>query len=239
LSSSYYPRYGQNAHWAILNFHYFALVANLTVMKNLARPQLVFLLFLLIADKAIAQVDSVAAVKEIMKFQKELDGEYRDPARSPLGKNDATQFEGHDFYPINLKFKVVAKLRVTNNSPFFVMKTTGPRVNEERIFGLLEFSLQGKNFQLPVYQSSRLMKTQEYKDYLFFPFTDLTNGEETYFGGRYIDLRIPEGGEIIIDFNKAYNPYCAYASGFSCPIVPKENHLDLRITAGIKYQPKK
>jgi len=205
-------------------------------MKNWTRPLLAFLLLLLFLDKAIAQADSLEAINEIKKFQEILDSEYRDPAKSPLEKNDVTEFKGHDFFAIDLKFRVVAKLKVTNNSPFFVMKTTGPRVNEERVYGLLEFSLQGKNFQLPVYQSSRLMKTQEYKDYLFFPFTDLTNGNESYYGGRYIDLRIPEREEIVIDFNKGYNPYCAYASGFSCPIVPKENHLELRITAGIKYQ---
>jgi len=208
-------------------------------MKNWARPHWAFILLLFIAGNGMAQADSLAAVKEIKKFQQELDREYRDRSTSPLGKHGATHFAGHDFFSVNLKFRVVGRLKVTSNSPFFLMKTTGPRLNEERVYGLLEFSLQGKNFRLPVYQSSRLMKTQEYKDYLFFPFTDLTNGEESYSGGRYIDLHIPEGEEIVIDFNKAYNPYCAYASGFSCPIVPKENHLSLRITAGIKYQQKK
>jgi len=211
---------------------------NLAVM-NWARQQLTFILLLLLASKAIAQADSLAAVNEIKKFQEDLESEYHDPSKSPLGRHEATLFKGHDFFSINLNFRVVGRLKLMNNSPFFPMKTTGPRVNEERVYGLLEFSLQGKNFRLPVYQSSRLMKTQEFRDYLFFPFTDLTNGEESYYGGRYIDLRIPEGEEIVIDFNKAYNPYCAYASGFSCPIVPKENHLALRITAGIKYQQKK
>ena len=181
--------------------HYF--VFNLTVMKNWARPHWAFILLLFIAGNGMAQADSLAAVKEIKKFQQELDREYRDRSTSPLGKHGATHFAGHDFFSVNLKFRVVGRLKVTSNSPFF------------------------------------LMKTQEYKDYLFFPFTDLTNGEESYSGGRYIDLHIPEGEEIVIDFNKAYNPYCAYASGFSCPIVPKENHLSLRITAGIKYQQKK
>ncbi len=192
-----------------------------------------------LSGKAIAQSDSTTAVNEIKMFQAELDKEYRDPAKSPLGKKGVTQFLGHEFFPINLKFRVVAKLKVTNNSPFFMMKTTSMRLNEERVYGVLEFSLEGKSYQVPVYQSSRLMKTQEYKDFLFFPFTDLTNGFESYHGGRYIDLHIPEGEEIVIDFNKAYNPYCAYAPGFSCPIVPKENHIDIRILAGIKYEEKK
>ena len=66
------------------------------------------------------------------------------------------------------------------------------------------------------------------------PFTDLTNGNETYSGGRYIDLEIPEGNTIRIDFNKSYNPYCAYTEGYSCPIPPAENNLGYTITAGVK-----
>jgi len=197
-----------------------------------------FALCVILSGRAIAQSDSVAAVSEIRNFQAELDKEYRDPAKSPFRKN-AAQFQGHEFFPINLEYRVLAKLKVTNNSPFLMMKTTTGILDEERIYGLLEFSLQGKNYQLPVYQFSSLMKTQDYKNYLFFPFTDLTNGFETYHGGRYIDLRIPEGEEIIIDFNKAYNPYCAYASEFSCSIVPKENHIKQKILAGVKYHEKK
>ena len=71
-------------------------------------------------------------------------------------------------------------------------------------------------------------------DHLFLPFTDNTNGVETYGGGRYIDLKIPAGNTINIDFNKAYNPYCAYSDKYSCPIPPPENHLDIEIKAGIK-----
>src|SRR5258708_11716126 len=113
-----------------------------------------------------------------------------------------------------------------------------PRVNLERIFGILTFSIEGKEFSLPVYQSQSLMQKKEYKDYLFLPFTDLTNGNETYDGGRYIDLRIPAGDQIVIDFNKAYNPYCAYSHGYSCPIVPSKNHLETEILAGVRYAKK-
>ena len=80
------------------------------------------------------------------------------------------------------------------------------------------------------------MKTRGYEDYLFLPFRDETNGKETYGGGKYIDLRIPDGNEIVIDFNQSYQPYCAYnAYDYSCPIVPEENFLPLRIEAGVMY----
>jgi uncharacterized protein (DUF1684 family) len=68
----------------------------------------------------------------------------------------------------------------------------------------------------------------------FLPFTDETNGMESYGGGRYIDLNVPKGNKLIIDFNSAYNPYCAYNDKYSCPIVPRENYLKTRIEAGVK-----
>ncbi|HEY3405771.1 MAG TPA: TonB family protein, partial [Ohtaekwangia sp.] len=145
-------------------------------------------------------------------------------------------FEGHDFFPVNLKYRVQATLTVTEGTPFFGMKTTTSRFSTERIYGHVTFSIEGREFRLPVYQSKDLMSTEEYADYLFFPFTDLTNGQATYGGGRYIDLRIPKGGsDMIIDFNKAYNPYCAYSPRYSCPLVPAENQMDIEIPAGVKY----
>ena len=81
-----------------------------------------------------------------------------------------------------------------------------------------------------------LMRKDAYKDYLFLPFRDATNGKQTYGGGKYLDLKIPEGNEIIIDFNKSYHPYCAYnAHDYNCPIVPEENTLSLEIKAGVMY----
>lgn len=79
-----------------------------------------------------------------------------------------------------------------------------------------------------------MRETEEYRDYLFLPYTDLTNAIETYGGGRFMDLLIPSGDTIIIDFNKSYNPSCAYNHAYSCPIPPEENDLNIRITAGVK-----
>jgi len=89
---------------------------------------------------------------------------------------------------------------------------------------------------LTLYQNFALLTNPLYKDLLFLPFTDLTNNKETYGGGRYINLDIKSINEakIIIDFNKAYNPYCAYSDGYRCPIPPEENNLPLEIKAGEK-----
>ncbi len=80
------------------------------------------------------------------------------------------------------------------------------------------------------------MSDSVYKDHLFLPFTDLTSGEESYGGGRYIDLETTGiiNNRLVIDFNKAYNPYCTYSDGYNCPIPPRENDLPVAIRAGEK-----
>jgi uncharacterized protein (DUF1684 family) len=79
-------------------------------------------------------------------------------------------------------------------------------------------------------------KKTGYEKFILIPFGDKTNGTETYGGGRYIDITIPEGNKAIIDFNMAYNPYCAYSAKYTCPIPPKENILDVEIKSGQKYE---
>ncbi|MDO3384294.1 DUF1684 domain-containing protein, partial [Gilvimarinus sp. SDUM040013] len=105
--------------------------------------------------------------------------------------------------------------------------------------GVASFTLKGKKFKLNIYQNQSLITSPEYKNHLFLPFNDLTNNTTSYEGGRYIDLEIPPAKSkiIIIDFNKAYNPYCAYNHKYSCPIPPADNFLDIEINAGVKkYQ---
>ncbi|HIC30298.1 MAG TPA: DUF1684 domain-containing protein [Flavobacteriaceae bacterium] len=168
------------------------------------------------------------------EWQKEMNAEYKDASTSPLKEKDRSDFKSLDFFKFDSTYVVTATLKRTPNTEWFKMKTTTSRESEERIFGILTFQLKGKTFSLNVYQGKELMKDEDFKDYLFLPFLDNTNGDTTYGGGRYIDLRIPEGDTIEIDFNKAYNPYCAYNERYSCPIVPRENYLDTKIEAGVK-----
>jgi uncharacterized protein len=97
----------------------------------------------------------------------------------------------------------------------------------------LHFKIDGKPLKLAVYKSLGLV-VSTFENYLFVPFKDLTNGKESYGGGRYVDLQKTDikDGKIVLDFNKCYNPYCAFAAGYSCPIPPKENYLNLAIEAG-------
>lgn len=167
-------------------------------------------------------------------FQKEINKEFADPNSSPLKKKDLASFKKLDFFPIDTSFSVIAEFRRTPNEQPFLMPTTTERMSQEVLFGVVSFELNGQEFELNVYQNLQLRETEEFRDYLFLPFSDLTNGQETYGGGRYLDLTIPQGDSIVLNFNKAYNPYCAYNEKYSCPIVPKENNLDYAIKAGVK-----
>ena len=91
-----------------------------------------------------------------------------------------------------------------------------------------------ETYRLNLYRNLDDQDLEGYEDYLFLPFIDHTNAESTYGGGRYVDARIPEGNTIEIDFNKAYNPYCAYNEKYSCPIVPRQNYLPIEVKAGVK-----
>jgi len=171
---------------------------------------------------------------EIKVFQEELNKEYADSATSPLTPEDLATFKSLDFYPIKEKYRVVAKFTRTPDAVPFKMQTTTDRAPEYVKYGEVEFILKGKNIKVNIYQSLRLRKTEKYKDYLFLPFRDLTSGKTSYGGGRYVDLKIPEGDTMIIDFNKAYNPYCAYNHKYSCVIPPPENFIKVKIKAGVK-----
>ncbi len=141
------------------------------------------------------------------------------------------------FFPVNEKYKVTASFEEMNNSKWFSMETSGAIKKIFRVYGVLHFSINDTAVTLNIYQSQNLMNVEEYKNHLFLPFSDLTSGEETYAAGRYIDLDIQDikNNKAVIDFNKAYNPYCAYVSGkYNCPIPPKENQLPVAIPAGEK-----
>lgn len=172
-------------------------------------------------------------IKEVKAFQEKINKEFKDPKTSPLEPKDLKKFKGLAFFPIDTSFRVVAKFVETPGQIPFQMPTTTNRKPVYEKFGEAHFELAGEKIILNLYQSHDLRETEEYHDYLFLPFTDLTNGNGTYGGGRYIGLRIPEGDSIVIDFNQAYNPYCAYNARYSCPIVPKENDIPLEVKAGV------
>ncbi|HLP36507.1 DUF1684 domain-containing protein [Lacibacter sp.] len=138
------------------------------------------------------------------------------------------------FYPVQQQYRITAVFERKENSPWFLMSTSGNTKQQYRVYGIIRFNIHDTAVALHIYQSRSLMSSEKYKEHLFIPFTDLTSGRETYGGGRYIDLTISDisNNTYVIDFNKAYNPYCAYTTGYNCPIPPKENDLAVAIKAG-------
>ncbi len=145
--------------------------------------------------------------------------------------------EGLQFFPANTSFYIATRVERIYDAPWFAMETSGKIKKTFRVYAQLHFFINGKALQLSVYQSQQLMQTEAYKEYLFIPFTDLTNGELSYENGRYIDIKTGdlEQAPFYLDFNKAYNPYCAYVSDvYNCPVPPEENRLSVAIPAGEK-----
>ena len=173
-------------------------------------------------------------IADAQASQKKLNEEYTNPNESPLTEVDLKDFKHLDFYPISEKFAVLAHFIKSENEQVFKMKTSTSRLPEYKKYGTLYFEIDGKKRKLNLYQNVELIKKPGFEDYLFLPFSDLTCGKESYIGGRYIDMRFPKSDTVLIDFNTAYNPYCAYNHKYSCPIVPLENDLDVAILAGVK-----
>ena len=184
-------------------------------------------------DEITADVTS-DKIATIIEFQQSLNAEFKNPEQSPLPDRFRSDFETLDFFAPDTTYVVTANLVRTPEALPFLMPTNTGRTSEEVVFGIVTFALKGKEYSLEVYQNPELVKDKDYVDYLFLPFSDQTNGNETYGGGRYLDLRIPKGNTLVLDFNQAYNPYCAYNPKYSCPLVPSVNRLETKILAGVK-----
>jgi len=167
-------------------------------------------------------------------FQKEMNSKFKDATTSPLTKKGLKEFKGLSFFTLDYKYRVKAKIVKTPDAPTFYFPTTTDRVAVYKKYGIVSFTIDSKYFELAIYQDENPL--ENYKDHLFLPFLDDTNGKTSYEGGRFIDVLITdeyEKGRIIIDFNTAYNPYCAYSDRYSCPLTPRDNYLNIEINAGV------
>lgn len=184
---------------------------------------------LLICLKGQAQTyaDSIA------KYWQSYKEDFIKEERSPIKGKDTIYLR---FYPLDVSYRVIADFTPTPDTKPFDIPTHSGKMKSYRQYGLLRFKVHGQPLTLQIYQSQTLMKIEKYKDDLFIPFTDTTNYTFTYGGGRYLDIKINDinNNKLVLDFNKAYNPYCAFAEGYSCPIPPTENRLNIAIQAGEK-----
>lgn len=154
---------------------------------------------------------------------------------TPLTHEQLATFKGLKYFEPDVRFRIEGKLVKAEKPEVILMKTSTDREPAFIRYGEVSFELNGKELKLAVFQNKKMLDLSQDTNMLFIPFRDLTSGKETYSGGRYIDCEIPVTGDIIyLDFNKAYNPYCAYNHKYSCVIPPEENRLPVVIEAGEK-----
>lgn len=208
-------------------------LALLPLSQRFIRILILPLLIVQLQGYSQSSSEATSYEKDILKQREEKNEELKQE-KSPLTDEDKPDFKGLNYYPPDINYKVKATLTRFDNPFHFKMKTTTDRLPEYSLYGKIEFTLQGRQYSLNVYQNIDLLKKPGFEKYLFIPFNDLTNGKSTYGGGRFLDGEIPEGDEFVIDFNLAYNPYCAYNHKYSCPIPPEENSLETEILAGEK-----
>ncbi|NPD45694.1 MULTISPECIES: DUF1684 domain-containing protein [unclassified Lentimicrobium] len=200
-------------------------------MKNL-----IFSMLVLISSIS-CQPNRQAYKDEIIKDRLSKDSTFRVIDKSPLSSDQIDHFIGLEYFEIDEKYMVEAHLEYEDTGAIIKLKTSTDRLPDYKVFGNVVFELDGKKFRLKAYQNINHQKDSLYKDFLFLPFTDDNSTVLTYGGGRYIDFKIPETKTFIVDFNKAYNPYCAYNHRWSCVIPPRENSLPIAINAGEKKYP--
>ncbi|WP_153800252.1 DUF1684 domain-containing protein [Foetidibacter luteolus] len=140
------------------------------------------------------------------------------------------------FYPINKALLVNATVELLKEEPVFDMITSSGKTKEAVKYARLHFNYQDKSYTLYAYQLIALKNSAEHATHFFVPFKDAASGKGNYGGGRYLDFTAADiqAGKLLIDFNKAYNPSCAFVTGYNCPIPPPANKLPFAVNAGEK-----
>jgi uncharacterized protein len=174
-------------------------------------------------------------VQKIKKARFSKDSFYKSSPESPMDPKAKKELIALDYYEPDSTYHLTAHLELFEVPKSIMIMRTNSAAEEFYNLGNVVFKLKGTEYKLPVYQSAKYVKDPALANELFCPFTDETNGKETYKSGRFMDLTRKIGNnDIELDFNMAYNPYCAYNHDYNCPIPPPQSHLNTRIEAGEK-----
>lgn len=193
-----------------------------------------FLIFIFgMSSEVNSQIDTAGWYTNMEEERQEAIQSLWQSDRQPILAEDTTHL---NYFEPDIQYRRPCSLIKTPDSKPFEISTYSGLVRSYKTYGKVIIPFGEKDITLELYQNEALSKKSHYEDYLFLPFKDLTNGNATYGGGRYLNLKISELEEkgCVIDFNKAYNPWCAYRDGFNCPIPPSANHLQVAINAGEK-----
>ena len=174
--------------------------------------------------------DDSEYVKQLEAARTYKDKDFRESPESPVPPDKRDALLPLRYFPIDQNYSVPAVLRRSDERPVFEMPTSTGALRKMQLVGVLEFTLQGEVRSLGAFVPDGTERITN----LFVPFADQTTGTETYSAGRYLDIDSTTTGYYTIDFNRAYNPYCAYNASYECPFPPPTNRMKAAIRAGEK-----
>jgi len=164
-------------------------------------------------------------MNNLTAFRADKDDFYARHHQSPLTPAQKRDFKGLDYFPENTALRLEVDVETSQTSETIMIDTTGGQPQTYQRFGRFKFQVDGQSAELTIYKNQHGY---------FLPFVDNLAGKETYPAGRYLEPEKLPNGRFFVDFNLAYNPYCAYNEKWSCPITPAENRLKVSIRAGEK-----
>ncbi len=164
-------------------------------------------------------------MSELQDFRKMKDGFFARDAQSPLTSEQKKAFKGLNYFPETPELRFQSKVEPYETQDEIIMQTSTGDEQRYKRYGAFHFPVDGQEQTLTIYAN---------EDGFFLPFVDSLAGKETYPAGRYLEPEVLEDGSFLVDFNLAYNPYCAYNERWSCPLTPFENRLKVPIRAGEK-----
>jgi uncharacterized protein (DUF1684 family) len=185
------------------------------------------------ADLPVSKIDGdpMERREEKLKiFREKKNRFFKEDTQSPLNESDRKKFKGLIYYPIDLKYSIIGSIEKnpTEPKPVYIILPTNKEMGRKYVkYGRFKYKWEGKEYILQIY---RPLGGGE----LFLPFKDKTSGTETYPKGRYLYIEPMLGGKVLIDFNRAYNPFCQFNEKYTCPFAPEENWLDIAIRVGEK-----
>lgn len=164
-------------------------------------------------------------MQNLKTFRAEKDQFYARHHQSPLTPAQKQHFKGLEYFPENASLRLEVDVEILSVSESIAIQTTGGQPQTYQRFGKFKFTVDGQSAELTVYKN---------QNGYFLPFVDNLAGKETYPAGRHLEPEKLPNGKFLVDFNLAYNPYCAYNEQWSCPITPAENRLKVAVRAGEK-----
>src|SRR6478735_10763740 len=172
------------------------------------------------------------AKRQLEAFRKQKDKFLAEHPQSPILAEEKEDFRGANYFSVDMKYRVLATFVPESRPGVFKVQTTTGDFKEYTRIGRLEFEIDGQRLSLVAFMPPA--DEPLHGNRLFVPFRDKTAGKGTYGAGRYLDLNKRPGDQYVLDFNRAYNPYCAYSPYYSCPLPPGENNLPVELRAGEK-----